>query len=135
MKLRTAKKQAWIKKTNGDEEAEFLVDLLTPRETLQILDEVKAMPKRMNEGDGELVYRAKIKRIDKVIIDWRGLEDEAGNSIECTPKNKEIIYNFNKALIDEILDEAEELADIRNQEEEATAKNSEIGLNGSLSPA
>lgn len=131
MKLRTAKKTLWITKTNGNETAEFHCEILTPRENLQIIDEVrKATRNRTGDLDGDALYRAKILRIDRTIIDWNGIEDENGNPLPCTSKNKELVYNFNRDLIDEILDEVDTQADIRNAEREDELKNSKTGLNG-----
>lgn len=124
MKLRTVRKQIWIKKVNGEETAEFLCDLLTPKESLQIIDEVRTRTRNKdNPLDGDSLYKAKIIRIDKTIIDWKGLEDEEGNPIPCNSKNKELVYNFNRDLIDEVLDDAEKAADVRNEEKGEAEKN------------
>lgn len=131
MKLRTEPRQVWIKKTNGDETAEFLVDLLTPKEQLDIVDEVrKANRNKTSDLSGNELYQVKVLRIDRTIRDWKGVEDEDGQSMACTSKNKEIAYNFNRNLIDEVLDEADELADVRNATKEEEVKNSKAGLVG-----
>ncbi len=135
MKLRTKSQRVIIEKTDVEGNVSHITcELLTPKELSEIMDAVKAEPRRSKEGDGAMLYSAKLKRIYRTIIDWDFL-DEDGQLIPCNDKNKEIVYNFNKALIDEILDECDDLADIRNQKEKEQTKNSLAGQNGSLSPA
>jgi len=127
MKLRTEKQQVWIEKTNGEETARFLVDLLTPKENSKLVTQVTNQStgrKSKDIFDSETMYKLKVARIDKTIIDWEGVEDQDGNSIKCTAVNKEAVYNYNRDLIDEVLDEADRLADIRNVAKGEETKNS-----------
>jgi len=120
MKLRLEKKTEVVTIKVGDDEAKFTVLPLTPREGFKLLEAATDSRGRNPQPD---FYKLKLARIDKIIIDWEGIEDEAGNPIPCTTKNKELVYNFNQALIDEVLDEADRLADIREKQKEDDLKN------------
>ncbi len=131
MKLRTEKKEFWIVKKTDEGVARFLVVPMTAKESFDLLQEATpTIVSRNQQNPGPDFYILKIKKINRIIKNWEGVEDEEGNAIPCTPKMKELVYNLNRDLIDEILDEADRLADIRQQQKEEDQKNLEAGLVG-----
>lgn len=133
MKLRTARMEDWITVSSGGGEARFLVRPLTPKESAEILE--KATAKRWERGQRfEEInwYKYKVLKIDSVIVNWEGLEDESGKPIPCDKKTKEVVYLHNSALIDEVLDRADLLYSGIVQSEEELSKNLNGGPGGSL---
>lgn len=110
MRLRTNKIEKWIEIKNEEGEASFLVRPMNPKETTNLLDSASKADwergQRFKEPD---FYKFKMDKIDKTIIDWRGVEDEDGMPLECNRKNKEIVYLNNAELIDKVLEMADNL--------------------------
>jgi hypothetical protein len=131
MKLKTAKKEIWITKKNGDDEADFLVSPLSAKESFELLQKATESTFFKNQAQEKVdFYKLKIMKINKVIRDWRKIEDENGEPLPCDAKMREVVYNFNRGLIDSVLDEADELGEAEAKVEEEEQKNSEAGLNG-----
>ena len=65
--------------------------------------------------------------IDKILRDWRGVNDEKGNEIECTPANKRILFDMYPMLAAGWVDAARivnsRFEEDRKQEEETERKN------------
>jgi hypothetical protein len=136
MKINTGKKEFWIKIKVGENECEFLVSPLAAKESFALVD--KASPAQWEKGQrfkDPNFYQMKINRIDKVIRDWRGIEDEDGNPIACTKESKILVYEYNSPLIDEALDQADKMSNIFEKEKEEELKNSKAGSSGAVSPA
>jgi len=121
MKLRTKKADVWITEREGGGEAQFLIRPMTPKEDLDLLQACtrKAWDRgqRFDEPD---YYLFKIEKIDRIIIDWKGIEDENGKSIPCTRENKEVVYLNNALFIDRVIERSTQiqLATTIAQEEE-----------------
>jgi hypothetical protein len=125
MKLRTKIIEAWVTKWIDGEKAEFLLRPLTPKESTATLKQAEKVDwdkgQRFTDTD---FYKFKMARVNKVIKDWKGVEDEEGNPLECNDKNREIVYAFNRDLIDALLDDSEKIMEQHIADEEALTKNS-----------
>jgi hypothetical protein len=133
MRLRTSYKEQWIE-IEGEvpgEKAEFLVRPMTPRQINALIKQSTESEWEKNQRFTDInFYKFKIKKINLIIQDWKGIEDENGTPMECDLKNKEIIYIYNVDLIDKVLDMADKLAEIHLKEQEDIEKNLLDGLNG-----
>ena len=124
MKLRTSKTEIWINISYNGAEAKFLVSPATPKEDADILNHCYVTKWERNQRFTEPdIYLFKISKIDKVIIDWQGVEDDDGQPIDCTRKNKELVYLFNSELIDMVLDEATKISEDMAKQQELERKN------------
>ena len=136
MKLNTKKIEEWITIKSGNEECQFLVSPMTAKESFALIN--KSVDTKWQKGqqikDPDF-YKMKIHRVNQVIRDWKGIEDEDGNPIPCNKESRELIYSLNSALIDLVLEEAERIGDVLQQQGEEELKNSSAGQNGSDSPA
>jgi len=123
MKLRTKKLEKWISvKDQNDNEAEFLISPMTPKETTSLLK--KFTKKEVKQGqvmDDIDFYGFKIARLDAVLKDWKNIENEDGSPMVCSRITKETVYNYNPEIIDEVLKQADEIGEslelVRTDEE------------------
>ena len=126
MRLRTERIETWID-VDGDspeEMASFLVRPLTPKEITQLLD--KATETEWDKGQRfkeANFYKYKVAKINKTILNWKGVEDENGNPIECNATNRELVYLNNPEFIDKILELADALYKGVKESQEKEAKN------------
>lgn len=130
MKLKTKAIEQWVTVEGNEpgEKVEFLVCPLTPKQISSIIRQSTEREWDKNQRFEDVnPYKFKIKKIDAVIRDWKNVEDEDGNPLECDLKNKEIVYIYNVEIIDKALSMAEKLAEIYIMESESIEKNSLIG--------
>ena len=60
---------------------------------------------------------------EHLIADWRGLYDQNGEPISCTPENKKAILDYVHELRLFVVMSGQELEDLRQEEQEAEEKN------------
>ncbi|MDD5053676.1 MAG: hypothetical protein PHO27_13150 [Sulfuricurvum sp.] len=126
MKLRTKATEKWIViegETPG-EKAEFLIHIPTPKQInawiKQCMETEWDKNQRFTEPN---LYKFKTKKIDQIIIDWKGIEDENGIEMPCNSANKEVAFLYNTELIDKVLEKADELSTSEAKEAEEIEKN------------
>ncbi|MBF0103567.1 MAG: hypothetical protein HQK77_21930 [Desulfobacterales bacterium] len=125
MKIKTRKTTEWITVKDADgNEAQFLVEPITPKENSELL---RKYSKKYTEGnrvhDDSNFFGFKMEKINRVIKDWKMIEDANGTPMECNKENKEIAYLYNAELIDAALDKADELAKFKLDQSETSLKN------------
>jgi len=80
--------------------ASFIINLLTSKESTDLLSESKIITwdkdQRFEEMD---YYKFKISKIERIIKDWKGFEDENGKEFSCNNENKELMYAYQPELI------------------------------------
>ncbi len=131
MKLRTKKYEEWITESVGDVEAKFLVAPMTPKEDFELIEKCRRKEWDRNQRfESTDFYQFKITKINQIIRDWEGVEDENGAPLECTRYNKEVVYLYNADLIDRVIEKADKLGQQRAELEEEMEKNSGAGRNG-----
>ena len=127
MKIATSKKEVWLSHVDldlNDKSVKVLVSPLTPKEIDKMLREAtKSSWKRNQLKEDFQAYEYKENKINKVIKDWKGFEDENGKAIPCNAEMKKVIYLYNPDLIDTILAKADELTTLEESIKEAEVKN------------
>lgn len=126
----------WAEDVISDEEfgttAKVWIYPLTPEEANKL---IKKSSEREWDNNQRFVdvnfYKYKIGKIDRVIENWEGFEDEHGNPLECNRANKAMLFNHETEFIDKILEMADKITKRMAEEQEEEAKNSEAGQNGS----
>jgi len=130
MKLKTKATEQWIviDGENPGEKAEFLIRPTTPKQVNTLIKQSTDHEWDKNQRFDDInFYKFKIKKIEQVIVDWKGIEDEEGNPLPCTNANKEIVYLYNTELIDKVLAEADKRAEAEIKELEDIEKNLSTG--------
>ncbi|HQM30618.1 MAG TPA: hypothetical protein PLR20_14820 [Syntrophales bacterium] len=131
MKLRTKKEPVWITIKEGEGEAKVQVVPMSPKDAHEVLELAHEVEWDQGQRFKNVnLYRFKISKIKKCILDWKGIEDEDGKPILCTDENKEILYVCNPAFIDRILDEVDALSELEGKRLEDLIKNSKAGRTG-----
>lgn len=131
MKLKTQKFEEWITETVGEDEAKFLVSPMTPKEDFELIEKCRRKEWDRNQRfETTDFYQFKISKVNRVIRDWSGIENENGEPLECSRFNKEIIYLHNSDLIDRVLDRADKIAVRMEEEKEELEKNLKAGPSG-----
>jgi hypothetical protein len=124
MKLRTKRVEKWVTIKEGKDKAEILIRPLNPKELSELMGTAQKVEwdqnQRFKEPD---LYTYKIAKIHKVIVDWKGIEDEQGNPLECNEANRETVYLMNPQLIDKILTQADLISYDLKKEQEIEIKN------------
>ena len=125
MKLRTKKREIRITERIGEEEATFVINPLTPKESASLLEAATVREWERNQRFEQVdFYLFKIMKIDKVIKSWGDdIEDEEGNPLLCTRENKELVYAYNPELIDRIMEKADSISRKAIEEKEVIEKN------------
>ena len=59
-----------------------------------------------------------------VILDWEGVNDEAGNTLDCTEENIVKLFTDLPDLFVEVKQQATDLSNFRREQQESDAKNS-----------
>ena len=125
MKLRTKKQVFQIPENPIDDSPVFFVSPMTPKEVKIILDECSGHEWDQGQRFDTFDYYAfRIKKIDKIIGDWKNVEDENGNPLPCTLTNKEIVALYNTELIDKVLAQVDALTKKMEVDLQGTEKNS-----------
>ena len=131
MKLRTQRTKEKVIIERDGETATFYGFPLTPKETTQFLQEsVEVSWDRNQRFESPDIYKFKIKKLQRVIEDWEGVEDANGLPMKCTKANVEIVYLFNAELMDEVLEKFDEIGSKVEQNLEHLEKNSLAGPDG-----
>lgn len=131
MKLRTINTEQWVTVERGPNKARFLVEPMTPKEALKLIEECQKVEWKRGQKTSETdLYKLKIKRINRVIKAWEGIEDEDGKPIPFNADNLELVYNLNSDVIDEVLDKADELAEFHENKKGEEQKNLKTGPTG-----
>ena len=131
MKLRTKKFEVWITETVNEETASFLVSPSTPKDDFELIEQSKTKEWDRNQRfENTDFYKFKITKIINTIKDWKDIEDEAGNPLECNRYNKELVYLHNPDLIDRVLGKADKIGQEKEEEEKEKEKNSDAGQSG-----
>jgi hypothetical protein len=133
MKLRTKRIEEWIivEGENPDEKAEFLVHPMSPKETSDLLEKAKKAEWDKGQRFMEIdFYKFKLQKIYATILDWKGIEDENGESINCINSNKELVYLGNPEFIDKVIEQAEALYKNVQADLEKEAKNLKTAQHG-----
>lgn len=131
MKLRTQRTKERVVIERDGEKAMFYGFPLTPKETTQFLQEsVEISWERNQRFESPDIYKFKIKKLQRVIEDWEGVEDVNGVPMKCTKENVEIVYLFNAELMDEVLDKFDEIGSKYEKNTEYLEKNSLAGPDG-----
>lgn len=125
MKVKTRKHDQWITVTYKGEDVQFLVAPMTPKETDVLLQKhTKKEWERNQRFERMDLYGFKIDKIDLVIRDWKGLEDEEGKEYLCSGKDaKVLLFHYEPELIDLALKHVDDLGLNLQLEEEAAEKN------------
>lgn len=124
MKLRLERKTVLVKRMVGEEELVFEVALLTPKEINQLLENSTEHEwDRGQRFDRPNYYKFAINKLDKMIVSWSGVEDDAGNPLDCNRKNKEVVYAYYSDLLNSVLEEAEALGKEEADFKEDSEKN------------
>ncbi len=124
MKLRTKKEPVWVEVEVDGDKARFYINPATPKDDFTYLKKATKTEWERNQRFQELdAYKFKMNKIHDVIIDWEGIEDEEGNPIECTEKNRELVYLLNPDIIDKVLVKAELIASSLQAAVEGIIKN------------
>lgn len=121
--------------------AKFYVEPLSPSELDAIMkahriSEWDAPKKRMPQQRFQDInfLEATKDRIDKIIVDWDGVEGRNGDGatikLECNRTNKLLIYENDPAVINYVLERASELSELEVREEEKKTKNSKTSQTG-----
>lgn len=110
MKLKLEKRVVEIVREIEGETIKFKVALLTQKESNKILEGcVKHEWDRGQRFDKIDYYKFSVDKIDKMIVDWEGLEDKDGRALECNKTNKEVVFCYYSDLINSVLDEADRI--------------------------
>jgi len=92
--------------------ASFIINLLTSKESTDLLSESKIITwdkdQRFEEMD---YYKFKISKIERIIKDWKGFEDENGKEFSCNNENKELMYAYQPELINWVFKEVKKIED------------------------
>ena len=72
--------------------------------------------------------------MQRVIEDWKNVEDIDGVPMKCTKANVEVVYLFNAELMDEVLEKFDEIGSKVEQNLEHLEKNSLAGPDGPAIP-
>jgi len=132
MKLRTERTTEKVTIERGGESSVFYGFPLTPKETNKFLRESMHVSWERNQRFEELdMYKFKVKKLQRVIEDWEGVEDQDGLPMKCTSGNIEIVYLFNPEVMDEVLDKFEKIGSDFERNQEYLEKNSLAGPIGS----
>jgi len=124
MKLRTERKREEVIIERNGESATFYGSPLTPKEITKFLQSsIKITWERNQRFESPDIYKFKVKKMQRIIDDWKGVEDLDGLEMKCTPENIELLYLFNSELIDEVLDEFDKLGTDYERNEEHLEKN------------
>ena len=124
MKLKTERKQEKVVVERGGETIVFYGSPLTPKEVFDFLQSSKKVTWERNQRFEEpIFYKFKVMKMQRVIDDWEGVEDEDGMEMKCTPDNIELVYLFNSDLIDEALDKFDQLGLEYEKDREYLEKN------------
>jgi hypothetical protein len=128
LQLRTQKRTYRVPLYRDGGEAVFVVDPDTPEEVKERLERFTFVERVRGEVKEKVDwFKMKLDRVVKVIAEWEGIEDEAGQAVACTRENKIAVYLNNPGVIDEVLAEAEDLAQEEKKRVEGEAKNSATG--------
>lgn len=133
MKLRTKKIEQWIviEGDNPDEKADFLVHPLSPKEISALLEKSKKAEWEKGQRFTEIdFYKFKRDKIFATIIDWKGVENEEGETLACINANKEAVYLGNPEFIDKVIEMADDLYKDVQADLEKEAKNLQSALPG-----
>lgn len=124
MKLRTERKREKVEIERNSETAVFYGSPLTPKEVVNLLQScIKVTWERNQRFENTDIYKFKVKKMQRVIEDWEGIEDMDGVTMKCTPENIELLYLFNSELIDEALDKFDQLGLDYEKDQEYLEKN------------
>jgi len=124
MKLRTERKREEVIIERNGESATFYGSPLTPKEIANYLQSsIKVTWERNQRFEQPDIYKFKIKKMQRVIDDWKGVEDMDGVAMKCTPTNIELLYLFNSELVDEVLDKFDQLGIDYERDQEYLEKN------------
>jgi hypothetical protein len=95
----------------GDGECMFKLGLLNAKETYKLVDgcyeyvwDKPATGGAAQRFDKPNWYKMKAGKIKKLILDWKGVLDEDGNSVPFTQENVEILFLENQLFIDALVD-------------------------------
>ena len=104
MKLKTERKREEVVIERNGETVTFYGSPLTPKEISNLLQScIKITWERNQRFENPDIYKFKVKKMQRVIDDWKDVEDMDGVAMKCTPENIELLYLFNSELIDEAL--------------------------------
>jgi hypothetical protein len=124
MKLRTKKTEKWVAITDIEgNAAEFLITSINTKEGILSLDKYLKTDDSKNDSKFISSYQFKVDKFVSHVKDWKGIEDEDGNPLECNRKNKELLCEFNMQVVDLILTKIEELSAVEVKTKEAHEKN------------
>ncbi len=123
MKIRTIKKTHEVVIVRGDDEGIFEVNPMTPREINKLLKKYTVHEKRKGLLSPETDFLGFIVAKTKKTISGWNLENEKGEPLECTDKNKEIAYMQNPDLINDVLEKADRIASGTEEIEQDEEKN------------
>lgn len=124
MKLKTERKREKVTVERNGEAATFYGSPLTPKEVANLLQScIKVTWERNQRFENPDIYKFKIKKMQRVIDSWEGIEDMDGVEMKCTPDNVELLYLFNSEIIDEVLDKFDQLGLEFEKDQEYLEKN------------
>ena len=124
MKLRTERKREEVVIERNGETVTFYGSPLTPKEISNLLQScIKITWERNQRFENPDIYKFKVKKMQRVIDDWKDVEDMDGVAMKCTPENIELLYLFNSELIDEALDKFDQLGLDYERDQEYLEKN------------
>lgn len=111
MKLRTKRYEEWVTIEYAGSVCEVLVAPLNPADRDKMLDSnTKHEWDQGQRFDRVDVISYTYDKIDKVIQDWKGPEDQDGNPLPCTRDNKIALYLYETDFIDLVLNKAVQVA-------------------------
>jgi len=139
MKLRTKPIEKWvffddnfqIVEDERDASCAFLISPLTPKiQSGLVLAATEHEWDKNQRFDHVDFYKMRMDKIDKAVIDWKGVENEDGTSMIVSRKNKELLHAYNSALFDKLLDYINKMEEKQQALEAGNEKNLPAGQNG-----
>ena len=79
--------------------------------------EFKIKPMRLSAlNDFELNLKNLLAQFGHCLVDWKGVDDEAGATLECNDENKEFLFDYHDEVREFVFGKQEELKKQFNKE-------------------